>query len=50
MPGKGKWVRVATEDVQLTDVGTAACAEAFFDRGVYLGIRVFLGAACGPRG
>ena len=49
-PGKGKWIAVASEDVQLIDIGTAACAEAFFDRGVYLGIRVFVGAACGPRG
>ena len=48
-PRDARWISVASGDVATIQPGTPACAEAFHDRGVYLGIRVFLGAACGPR-
>jgi hypothetical protein len=37
------------DDIQLIDVGTPVCVESLLDRNHYLAIRVFVGAACGPR-
>jgi hypothetical protein len=44
-----RWVLMSADDVHLIDVGTPVCVESLLDRGHYLAIRVFVGAACGPR-
>jgi hypothetical protein len=44
-----RWVLMAPDDVELIDVGTPVCVESLLDRNHYLAIRVFVGAACGPR-
>ncbi len=44
-----RWVRMTPDDVQLVDLGTPVCVESLLDHGQYLAIRVFVGAACGPR-
>ncbi len=45
----GQWVLMSADDVQLIDVGSPVCVESLLDRNHYLAIRVFVGAACGPR-
>jgi hypothetical protein len=44
-----RWVLMTSDDIQLVDVGTPVCVESLLDRNHYLAIRVFVGAACGPR-
>jgi hypothetical protein len=43
------WTPMPSDEVDALDAGTPVCAEALLARGVYLGIQVFVGAACGPR-
>jgi hypothetical protein len=45
----GAWTLLESADVSLIEAGTAACIESLLDRGDYLALRVFVGAACGPR-
>jgi hypothetical protein len=44
------WSRLAESDAAGIRSGTSACAQALRDRGVYLAVKVFVGAACGPVG
>jgi hypothetical protein len=44
-----RWVLMSPDDIQLIDVGTPVCVESLLDRSHYLALRVFVGAACGPR-
>ena len=46
--GGGSWAPLGEGGVAAIRAGTAACAQVLRDRGVYLAVRVFVGAACGP--
>ena len=46
--GSGTWAPLGPGAVAALDAGTGVCAEALRDRGVFLAIRVFVGATCGP--
>jgi hypothetical protein len=43
------WTTLEEGSVSALRSGTPVCAETLRDRGVYLAIRVFAGATCGPR-
>jgi hypothetical protein len=45
----GAWRRLQRTDIELIEVGTPMCVEVFLDDPAYLALRVFVGAACGPR-
>ena len=45
----GAWQPLEHADIELIEVGTPMCVEVFLDDRAYLALRVFVGAACGPR-
>jgi hypothetical protein len=45
----GGWRRMEHADIELIEAGTPLCVEVFLDDRAYLALRVFVGAACGPR-
>jgi hypothetical protein len=44
-----KFERMAEDDALLIEVGTPICVESLLDGRSLLALRVFVGAACGPR-
>jgi hypothetical protein len=45
----GSWASLGPEAVSGIGAGAPVCAEALRDRGIFLAVRVFVGATCGPR-
>ena len=45
----GRYERLDEADAGLIEVGTPLCVESLLDGRTLLALRVFLGAACGPR-
>jgi len=45
----GRFERLDEVDAQLIEVGTPLCVESLLDGRELLALRVFIGAACGPR-
>ena len=43
------WAPLGQDSVSALPGGTPVCAQTLRDRGIYLAIRVFVGAECGPR-
>jgi hypothetical protein len=46
---EGKFESIPEDDALLVHRGTAVCAETLLDGRRLVGLRVFFGAACGPR-
>jgi hypothetical protein len=46
---EGSWASLGADAVSGIGAGTPVCTEALRDRGIFLAIRVFVGAVCGPR-
>ncbi|MFL5796993.1 MAG: hypothetical protein ACJ77A_03550 [Actinomycetota bacterium] len=46
---EGRFERMAEDDALLVEAGTAMCVESLLDGRSLIALRVFVGAACGPR-
>ena len=46
---EGRFERMSEDDALLIEVGTPMCVESLLDGRSLLALRVFVGAACGPR-
>jgi hypothetical protein len=45
----GRFERMSEADALLVEVGTPMCVESLLDQRRLVALRVFVGAACGPR-